>query len=250
MAEVDATVSAFIWNYVLPWILVIIILNYINSYIYSPYKAAYAWLLNRLGFHMAKKAYRKKERLFSSLAKLHVDGRPLDILEIGVGGGTNFEYYPPGSNLICIDPNPHFEKYLKDNHSKYPHVNLKGFVVGTAEKLHGFHDNSADAIVCTFVLCSVEDIEEVLKEIKRVLRPGGKFYFLEHVLADKKTHPWVYKMQNFIRPVWKWVGDGCEFQDTALHIEKAGFSLVDQEHFNSAIKFKLIQPMLMGTATK
>ncbi|ESO97773.1 hypothetical protein LOTGIDRAFT_58001, partial [Lottia gigantea] len=104
------------------------------------------------------------------------------ILEIGSGPGMNFKYYPVGTILTCLEPNHHHEKYLRENLSKINRkIKLKEFVCGCAEDLSRFKDGQFDAVVETLVLCSVTSTEIVLQEIKRVLKPGGTFYFIDHV---------------------------------------------------------------------
>ena len=91
-------------------------------------------------------------------------------MEVGAGTGANFKYYPSGTDVVCVDPNPHFDSYLKSNSEKFPHVHLEEFVLGKAEDMSGVETGSVDSVVCTLVLCSVEDVDQSLAEIKRVLR--------------------------------------------------------------------------------
>ena len=126
-----------------------------------------------------------KRKLFADLdEKLkEVNG---DVLEIGIGSGQNFQYYPHGTSLIAVDPNPYVKKLLKDNLEKAGNkVHLKKFVIASAEDMSckgkvGVEDNSVAAVVCTKLMCSLTDdqIMKTVQEVKRVLMPvSNKVYF-------------------------------------------------------------------------
>ena len=104
----------------------------------------------------------------------------LTVMEIGVGTGANFKYYPEGTAVVGIEPNPNFARYVEKNVALYlPRVRLQRTVVAYAEDLQGHvEDCSVDAVVCTLVLCSVKDVDKVLGEAKRVLKP------VRHVSLD------------------------------------------------------------------
>ena len=115
-----------------------------------------------------------KEKLFSSMPKLKDDlNRDLNILEIGSGGGMNFRYYPEGTQVTCIDPDPEAKGFLEENIKQFKNrkITLTDYICGKAEKMSQFADDSFDAVVCTLVLCAVDNPEEVVKEVKRVLKP-------------------------------------------------------------------------------
>ncbi|XP_033632150.1 methyltransferase-like protein 7A [Asterias rubens] len=176
----------------------------------------------------------------------------ITVLEIGVGAGANFKYYPEGTEVVGIEPNPSFAGYLGKNAAEYyPRVRLQRTVVAYAEDLRGHvDDSSVDAVVSTLVLCSVKDVDAVIKEAKRVLKPGGKFYFLEHVCAEPGT--WVRTIQWLIHPVWFYFGDGCQLMQTPwVNVDQAGFSKVLYKKFLAHPKLiRLIRPHVMGFATK
>ena len=112
----------------------------------------------------------KKKELFK-LMKNHLEKVEGDILEIGAGTGTNFAFYPRGCSVIALDPNPYMNYYLRHSKKYYPNVNLKDYIVGSAEDMRKIEDQSVSAVVSTLVLCSVESVEQSLKEIIRVLKP-------------------------------------------------------------------------------
>lgn len=112
-----------------------------------------------------------KQDLFRSLPEFKKPGGQLTVLEIGCGTGANFEFYPPGTKVICTDPNPHFQKYLTKCMSENDHLTYDKFVVASGEDLRAVQDESVDAVVCTLVLCSVDDVAQTLRESHRILRP-------------------------------------------------------------------------------
>ncbi len=101
----------------------------------------------------------------------HAKGR---VLELGFGTGVNYKYYIQSrlDELIATD--------LAKNYDNLPEVN---FITSSADKLP-FDDNSMDTVVGTLVLCSVEDIQKALDEVYRVLKPNGKYIFIEHIRPD------------------------------------------------------------------
>lgn len=120
---------------------------------------------------LRKKAFAPLEKHLASRDK----SRQLEVLEIGIGGGDNLEYYPENSSLTAVDMNESFEGYYIQNQKKYPHVKYAKTVIGMAENMHEVGDSSIDLVISTYVLCSVKDINLVLNEVKRVLKPVSTF---------------------------------------------------------------------------
>lgn len=217
------------------------------------YKRAFAAHIN-LFSRLYNKAVRKhKEELFARMEKKFqtVQGDKL-ILEVGVGTGANFEFLPRGSSLIALDPNSHMEHYLMENAKRFSHFHLEKIVCGRAENMDAIPDESIDVVVCTLTLCSVEDMEAALAEIMRVLKPGGHFYFLEHVAAEAGT--WRKTLQRTFDNQWKYFSDGCScMRETLTFIENAGFSEVDYLKFflkGFWIIGYLMRPHVVGYAVK
>jgi len=138
------------------------------------------------------------------------------VLEIGAGTGINLDYYKKVKDLTVIEPSKEMLEYLKD---KAVRSDIKLHIIeGVGEKLP-FEDNSFDAVVSTLVLCSVKSQSKVLREIKRVLKPGGIFVFIEHVVAPEGS--FTYSVQNILQPAWKWLFEGCDIKrDTASVIRR------------------------------
>lgn len=180
------------------------------------------------------------------------------ILEIGPGTGVNFAHYPEGTHLVVIDPNPHYKDYYYDNINKFQHIHPEEFHVATGEDMSMVPDNSIDVVIVTLVLCTVKDVDKVLQEIKRVLAPGGKFYFMEHITEfDLDKHAFRRKLQHVFThyiPVWPFIFDGCVLdRDPLPNIEKVGFSKVEAERYYAPVPNVLFdpeKPNLKGVATK
>ena len=166
------------------------------------------------------------------------------ILEIGPGTGVNLAYYPEKVRWIGIEPNPVLHSYLRDAIAqKQITADLR---FGHAESL-GVPDASVDAVVSTLVLCTVRDVAATLCEILRVLRPGGRFVFIEHVAAPPAT--FTRAAQRFVKPAWRYFGDGCHpDRETWKSIESAGFSSLHLDHFR--VPSPIVGPHIRGFAVK
>src|SRR5579871_3796844 len=153
------------------------------------------------------------------------------VLEIGAGTGENFPFYPRGIHWYGVEPNLYMQERLLKRANE---SGIEGHLhSGTAEQLP-VPDSSVDAVVSTTVLCSVSDQARVLSEIKRVLKPGGRFVFIEHVAAPSGTRQWW--TQKLVKPFWKFAADGCNLdRDTASAIRRAGFSSVEIEAFTAPL---------------
>ena len=129
-----------------------------------------------------------------------------DVLELGAGTGANLDQYPSGvQRLVMTEPDKHMRKQLSE---KVEESNRTGVSigVGSAEQIDAA-DESFDFVVATLVCCSVSDPKASLSEIRRVLRPGGGFVFLEHVAAEKGTAR--RRWQNTLNPLWKTLMGNC-----------------------------------------
>ncbi|KAB7505124.1 Methyltransferase-like protein 7A [Armadillidium nasatum] len=196
-----------------------------------------------------------KRELFKGI-EASVKNNKLTLLEVGVGTGTNFEYYPNGTHLIVIDPNPHFKKYYDENRKKFSNIKSEEIIVTTGEEMDGIKANSVDVVVLSHVLCSVNDISKVLYHCHRVLVPGGKLFYFEHILEFDDAH-WLRRiLQEFlsVTGIWPLLFAGCYLNREVLReIQAAGFSKVNgkKKHIKIDSKiFSIISSHLVGTATK
>lgn len=139
--------------------------------LYRFYKHVMPVCLYRIAKVYNEKMHDKKKELFRSLADFKPPGRPLTLLEVGCGTGTNFQFYPSGCRVICTDPNPNFRRYLAKGMEDNDHLTYERFVVASGEDMGPVPDESVDAVVCTLVLCSVDSVTQTLREVHRILRP-------------------------------------------------------------------------------
>ena len=166
------------------------------------------------------------------------------VVEIGPGTGVNLPYVPDGLRWIGLEPNPHMHGYIREQLAgREIEADLR---VDPAQDT-GLKDDSVDAVISTLVLCSVPDVRETLAELRRILKPGGRVLFIEHVAADAHTPLcWV---QHGIRPLWQAVADGCRpNRDTGRLLRAAGFSSVEFDRFNIGVP--PVSPHIVGTATE
>jgi ubiquinone/menaquinone biosynthesis C-methylase UbiE len=179
----------------------------------------------------------KKQALFAGISG--------DVLEIGPGTGVNLVYLPVGIRWIGIEPNTYMHRYLRELGRKLGlSIDIR---MGTAEQLP-VPDNSMDTVIGTQVLCSVSDPAKVLQEIQRVLKPGGRFLFVEHVAGASGSN--LRRWQRLARPISALLGDGCHpDRETWSDIERLGFAPIQIEHFEieSAV---LSKPHIAGVAIK
>jgi ubiquinone/menaquinone biosynthesis C-methylase UbiE len=169
-------------------------------------------------------------------------GRTLDV---GAGTGVNLGLFPAAvSELVLVEPGPHMIKKLR--------VKLERSGEGAtaikapAENLP-FADNSVDAVVFTLVLCTVPNPAAALAEASRVLRPGGKLLFVEHV---RSRDPGLARWQDRLEKPWRFFADGCHCnRDTVSLIEASPFTLGQVEYGRLPKAAAIVRPLAKGSAT-
>ncbi|MBD1863577.1 MULTISPECIES: class I SAM-dependent methyltransferase [Trichocoleus] len=142
-----------------------------------------------------------------------------EVLEIGFGTGLNLQYYPCQiQKITTVDVNPGVsalaQKRIQSTAIAVDHRLLNGENLPMA-------DNTFDSVVSTWTLCSIAKVDQALQEIHRVLKPSGKFFFVEHGLSED---PQVQVWQNRLTPLQKVIGDGC-------HLNRQIQQLVEANHF-------------------
>jgi len=153
------------------------------------------------------------------------------VLEIGAGTGLNRRHYAADAEVTFAEPDPYMARRIP-----------APVVPAPAEELP-FADGSFDVVVSTLVLCGVDDVGRSLAEVRRVLRPGGRLVFLEHVRAPDGSR--LARAQDRLNPVWRAVA-GCDCnRDTLASLEAAGF-VVDARVSPFAPPFA--HPVIAGAA--
>ncbi|MEO0970774.1 MAG: class I SAM-dependent methyltransferase [Cyanobacteria bacterium J06639_18] len=168
-----------------------------------------------------------------------------EILEIGFGTGLNLSYYPENiRKIITVDNNPGVHKLAQKRIGKssitVDHRILSGENLPMA-------DNTFDSVVSTWTLCSIQKVEQALKEIYRVLKPGGKFFFIEHGLSNE---PDIQVWQNRLNPLEKFIADGCHLNRNIRQIIEQQFNHVSLEEFYAENTPKFLGYMYKGIAIK
>jgi ubiquinone/menaquinone biosynthesis C-methylase UbiE len=165
-------------------------------------------------------------------------------IELGAGTGANLDLYPEAvTELVAVEPDPHMAARLQ------PRVAAKGasvsFAQAPAERLP-FEDSSFDTAVFTLVLCTVPDPEAALAEAARVLKPGGRLLFLEHVRSEE---PGLARWQDRLETPWRLFGDGCHCnRDTVATISASKFEVGEVERGALPKALPLVRPLVRGSA--
>jgi ubiquinone/menaquinone biosynthesis C-methylase UbiE len=166
------------------------------------------------------------------------------VLELGAGTGANVELYPAAvEELVLAEPDPHMTKHLREKLAEWG--SAAEVVEAPAERLP-FDDSSFDTAVVTLVLCTVPDPAAALAEIARVLKPGGKFLFIEHVRSEKSS---LARWQDRLERPWRFLGDGCHCnRDTVATIDASPLTLGKVEHDKLPKAVPIVEPLVSGSA--
>ncbi len=171
-----------------------------------------------------------------------------DVLEVGSGTGANLIHYPDGlTSLVLTEPDPHMLGRLRINLKA--HQGGKFQPLGCGAEALSFSDGSFDCVVATLVLCSVSSPSEALRELHRVLRPGGRLLFIEHVAAQ--GCPRTLRMQRLLQPLWKRLCCNCHLaRDTQEAMVQAGFEFETLERVQFRGVPAFVSPVIKGVAQK
>ncbi|WP_439859836.1 class I SAM-dependent methyltransferase [Pseudomonas sp. MBLB4136] len=144
------------------------------------------------------------------------------VLEIGIGSGLNLAYYDAArvSAIVGVDPNAAMQKLARERAARIAiPVEMIALELGQIRAA----DASFDSIVCTFTLCTIADAVAALREMRRVLKPGGRLLFCEHGLAPDAG---VVRWQHRLTPYWKPLAGGCHLnRDIPALLVAGGFHL-------------------------
>jgi ubiquinone/menaquinone biosynthesis C-methylase UbiE len=192
------------------------------------------------------KAARDEERGQAELRDELLRGLSGRVLEVGAGTGINFPHYPASVHeLVAVEPESYLRSRAEEAAGRLP------LDIRTLDGLAGelpFDDGSFDAAVVTFVLCSVPDQDRALRDLRRVLRPGGALRFYEHV---RGSEPARVRWQDAVDRVWPRLMGGCHpNRDTLAAIERSGFRVVRCRgfHFPRGALAYPVAPRILGVA--
>lgn len=169
-----------------------------------------------------------------------------DVLEIGPGAGGNLRHYGPGVRWLGVEPDAAARARTRREAER---LGWRARVLpGLVEELE-LADGSVDAVVASFVLCSVADQALALASVRRLLRPRGRFVFAEHVAAPPGT--WVRRGQNAVAGAARLFGTPCRpNRETGPAITRAGFDVVDLHRFTLPGPFGAGIPNVAGAAVR
>jgi SAM-dependent methyltransferase len=166
------------------------------------------------------------------------------VLELGAGTGVNLDLYPEAvAELVLSEPDPHMAKRLRERLAGS--TRAATVVEAPAERLP-CDDESFDTVVATLVLCTVPDPAAALAEAARVLKPGGRLLFVEHVRSEDLG---LARWQDRLEKPWRFLGDGCHCnRDTVATIAGSRFAIDEIERGQLPKAPKIVSPLVRGSA--
>ena len=198
----------------------------------------FARVYARVGHLMDAEIGDHRKRLLAGLT-----GR---VLEVGAGNGLNFSHYPATiTEVLAVEPEPYLRRLAVAAARQAP-VPIR-VTDGTAEALPA-PDAGVEAVVASLVLCTVADPGQALAEVRRVLGPGGRLRFYEHVRA---TDPRLARWQDRLERPWGWLVGGCHpNRDTVAAIAAAGLQVIQLDRFGLKAMPPLARPHVLGVAER
>jgi SAM-dependent methyltransferase len=167
-------------------------------------------------------------------------------IELGAGTGLNLCHYPNTiEDLTLTEPDPHMARRLRERLAR---SERKASVVESPAERLPFEAASFDSAVATLMLCTVPDPAATLAEVARVLKPGGRLLFIEHVRAED---PGLARWQDRLEPPWRFLADGCRCnRDTVATIEASPLSLSEVERGSLPKALPFLRPLIRGSASR
>ncbi|XP_059083582.1 N6-adenosine-methyltransferase TMT1A-like [Tigriopus californicus] len=199
----------------------------------------------------------EKETLFQKLnEQAKAKGRTYTILELGGGSGTNFGFVKEPVHWVVTEPNMAFAQYFQENVKKNGgDHHISELIEAKAEDLSQFPNASMDAVVVSLVLCTVQDPQRVMNEVQRVLRPGGHFFFIEHVISQPGTILRYVQIVLSKARIWPFLFEGCQLhRDTGKLVkQQPGFAKTEVTDFKlntSSLLLGFVRSHVYGVATR
>jgi ubiquinone/menaquinone biosynthesis C-methylase UbiE len=198
----------------------------------------FAWGYDRFQRRAEEAGMRQRRGEFLASAR----GR---CLEVGTGTGLNLDRWPQGVELVLSEPDPHMVARLR---RKLAGAGRTAEVVEAPAERLPFPDEHFDTVAMTYVLCTVPDSAAALREVARVLKPGGRFLFLEHVRSQE---PRLARWQDRLHGAWYLFANGCHCnRETLREIEASALQLEQAERGEIPAAVPLVRPMLVGSARR
>jgi ubiquinone/menaquinone biosynthesis C-methylase UbiE len=181
------------------------------------------------------------------------------VIEIGAGTGVNVDLYGPGIEDLTLDePDPHMAARLRARLEKGEGAHAGALAAGDAAALAPKHlieapaealpfaDDTFDTAVATLVLCTIPDPVAAIAELARVLKPGGRLLFIEHVRSDDPDRA---RWQDRLEKPWRFMADGCYCnRDTEANLRASAFQVETVEHGKMPKAMPIVRPLIRGTA--
>ena len=168
-----------------------------------------------------------------------------EVVEIGGGTGANLLFFDHAKKITILEPDKYMRKILEQ---RIHNIKIPVKIIATIGEDIPVSSNSVDSVLCTLVLCMVDDVEKVINEAHRILKPGGKFYFYEHIKANSKSGT---IFQFILDPFWKFATTGCHLRRNTLeHIQNSNFTDIQYDYFNLNVGIPFTIPNIVGEATK
>ncbi len=166
------------------------------------------------------------------------------VVELGAGTGANLGLYPEAvEELVLVEPDPYMTRQLR---GKLDGTGPPARIVEAPAERLPLESGAFDTAVATLVLCTVPDPEAAIAELTRVLKPGGRLLFIEHVRAED---PGLARWQDRLERPWRFLADGCRCnRDTLATIGASGFELGEIRHDRTPKAPPIVEPLVRGSA--
>jgi ubiquinone/menaquinone biosynthesis C-methylase UbiE len=172
------------------------------------------------------------------------------VVEIGAGTGGNLDLYGAGvEDLTLVEPDPHMGARLRDrlaDRGGPGDVPAPARLVTAPAEALPFDDDTFDTAVATLVFCTIPDPVAAIAELARVLKPGGRLLFIEHVRADD---PGTARWQDRLEKPWRFLADGCHCnRDTEATLSASAFQVESIDHGKLPKAMPIVRPLIRGAA--
>jgi ubiquinone/menaquinone biosynthesis C-methylase UbiE len=172
------------------------------------------------------------------------------VIEVGAGTGVNVDLYGGIEDLTLVEPDPHMaaqlRKRLEAGKGAPGGAHAPKHLIEAPAEALPFADDTFDTAVATLVLCTIPDPVAAIAELARVLKPGGRLLFIEHVRSDDPDRA---RWQDRLEKPWRFMADGCYCnRDTEANLRASAFEVETVEHGKLPKAMPIVRPLIRGTA--